>query len=133
MSYVTGVNRITEVLTSRMRDYSAEAAENIEKWANVITKKLLDNIKNASPEATSAYKKGWKRKVIKYYPGKFVYIIHNKERYQLSHLLEHGHMSRNGTKTPAKIHIKPFADEAAEEYEAQVIGILANKEYKNDT
>ena len=46
-----------------------------------------------SPKDTGDYKKGWR---IKQDKARKSIIVHNATDYQLTHLLEHGHVKRNG-------------------------------------
>lgn len=65
-------------------------------------------LRNTSPVKTGSYAKGWKVGTRR---GSD-YIVHNATDYQLTHLLENGHVIRNkkGTygRAPAHKHIKPF-------------------------
>ena len=71
------------------------------------SKEAAKGLKNQSPVLTGDYAKGWTSKNT--YKGKYSKIntIHNKTDYQLTHLLEYGHVKRNGGRVAAKPHIKP--------------------------
>lgn len=77
-----------------------------------ISKEAVKKLREKSPKKTGDYKKGWRVTTEK--RGKK--IVHNKTDYQLTHLLEFGHANVNGGRTPAKVHIRPVAEEAVEKY-----------------
>lgn len=62
------------------------------------------------------YSKGWKVKTT-LKPAYASAVIHNKTDYQLTHLLEYGHITRNGTRTRAFKHIKPVEEYCQNEFE----------------
>lgn len=56
-------------------------------------------------------------------------IIYNKDKPGLAHLLEHGHVTRNGTgrtydPTPAHVHIQPVEERIAEDFGKDLIEVL---------
>jgi len=43
-------------------------------------------------------------------------VVHNKEHYRLTHLLEFGHANRNGTRTQPIPHIRATEDKYREKF-----------------
>lgn len=78
-----------------------------------IAKEGVQKLRNTSPRKTGDYAKGWR---VKRERGRDIPIvtIHNATDYQLTHLLENGHVVVNGKGTygraPAKKHIKPVEE-----------------------
>lgn len=124
------IDSFTKSLSSVLTSYSEAASASIEERAEVIADKLCADIKKASPKLTGAYQRNWTVTKKRYYPGKFEFTVHNKKEYQLTHLLENSHKSRNGSTVAARVHIKPSADKAVQEYETEVDAILQNGGYK---
>jgi hypothetical protein len=108
-----------------LNDYSSDIQEAIIAEAEKVSKKGRDELKNTSPKRTGKYRKGWKVKTEKG-NGFVECIIHNSTNYQLTHLLEHSHLTRNGRKTTPKVHIKPVEQACIKEYEKSVEKIIKN-------
>lgn len=112
-----------------LNDYSAEIQDGITKETQTIAKsgakelrdKSLVNKKNTARRGS--YAKGWTVKTEKGF-GEIKCTIHNKTDYQLTHLLEKGHLTRNGSKTRAVVHIKPVEESLKEEYESNIKDII---------
>lgn len=127
---MTKYNSILDV-ADILNDYSEEIQEAITEEAEKIAKEGVQSLKHTSPvnkkntRHKGKYAKGWRVKVTK---GKgFVNcIIHNATDYQLTHLLENGHLTRNGGKTKPIKHIEPVHDKCIEDYESGVERIIKN-------
>lgn len=61
------------------------------------------------------YAKGWtaKNESVRHHSR---WVIHNKNKPGLAHLLEHGHANVNGGSTPGRIHIKPIEEKLQKDY-----------------
>lgn len=108
-----------------LNEYSSEIQEAIQSEAEKVSKKGAAELKEKSPNRTGKYAKGWRVKTIK---GKgFVECtIYNGTSYQLTHLLENGHLTRNGKKIPAIKHIEPVEQKCIKEYQKNVETIIKN-------
>lgn len=94
-------------------------AENITQGITVAgyeaAKECRKALKQTSPKQHGDYSKSWVISKQKGRPGEPTkYIVHNREHYRLTHLLENGHAKRGGGRTRAIPHIAP-AEEAAKE------------------
>ena len=89
-----------------------------------VSKESVQKLKNSSPIKTGDYAKGWGTKTQRERNGLNTITVHNKTNYQLTHLLENGHVVRNAKGTygraPAIVHIKPVEDYAISEFPAEV-------------
>ena len=111
-------------------EYNELVGDVVEKSARKAARDTVQRLRNTSPSYTGDYASGWTYK--KGGKGNRIsgvgaangYIVHNRENYQLTHLLEKGHVIRNkkGTygRAPAYPHIAPAADEGASEFEENI-------------
>lgn len=106
---MTNPENLAEEIQRVLAAWATGADERIE----VAKKETADAIKKelqvTSPKRKKgggAYRKGWQVKKVKY-GNSTSYIVYNKTRYQLTHLLEHGHAKKNGGRVQAYPHITP--------------------------
>lgn len=112
-------------LDRQLSAYLSGAAIKIKANSDEIAKKhaqkLAKTIKEASPVGTGMkkghYKDGWKaRKNYANVEGSFEYEVRNTKKYQLTHLLEHGHIAANGVRVGVRPHINSNAEEEIEAF-----------------
>lgn len=108
-----------------LEEYSMEIQDEITKEAQRIALEAKKKLKSSSPKRTGKYSKGWSVKTTKGF-GFVQCIVHNSTNYQLTHLLEKPHATRNGGITTPKVHIKPVEESSIKEY-----GNNANKIIEN--
>ena len=109
--------QMKEVLDEVNKEVEQSAKRNIQ----TVAKESVQKLKNASPRKTGSYEKGWAVKK----NGDMDVTVHNKTDYQLTHLLENGHIIRNkkGTygRTSGIKHIKPVEEWASDELPRRII------------
>lgn len=105
------INNLASEISKILKEYTNEVEQGIEETQDKIAKDSVKKLKANSPKLTGSYRKGWRVKT----EGNKK-IIHNKTDYQLTHLLENGHVNRDGSRTPAIVHIKPVEESAIKEF-----------------
>ena len=114
-------------IKSMLSEYSQDIQDEIAKEAERIGKESAKELKHTSPVKSGRYKKGWTTKVERGFSEVKV-IVHNKTAYQLTHLLEHSHLLRNGQKSIPKEHIYPVEQNAIREFELKVEQIIGGNQ-----
>ncbi len=122
---MTSIDNMADEIMKGLTEYSelADTAmkKAVRKTANSVKKEISEN----APKDTGRYAKSWTAKKTKENSHTLEMTVHSKNRYQIAHLLEHGHAKRNGGRVPGKPHIAP-----AEENGAELLQTLIRKELK---
>lgn len=117
------LNQLSDEIIKSLEAYNDDVAEKIDRIVEETSKELRDELKKTSPrykgdepekkKRAGKYARSWKLKRISDKKGNSVFVVHNTQ-YQLTHLLENGHLKRNGDRTKAIPHIKPAEDKFTE-------------------
>lgn len=110
-----------EVFAKAINDYLElyveDIGEAVEETSNNIGKEARDELRLTSPKKKGRYAKGWTVKKDRKNKNYYTIKIHNKTDYQLTHLLEFSHATRNGGRTKAIPHIRPIEQKYKEQFE----------------
>ena len=108
-------NSVEIQLQQIMDEYSVKVQSASREACRKVSRKLARTLRNTSPKRTGEYASGWTSKQ----ENADTYIVHNKKKPGLAHLLENGHVIKNKYgvfgRAPAHKHIEPAADAAKEE------------------
>src|SRR5690625_3410569 len=113
------IEGLVDEITRALKEYTSEVEEGMEKAKQKVAKKGAKTLRETSPKKTGRYAKGWTAT-----KQGTNYTIHNKDRYQLAHLLEFGHAKRGGGRVPGKAPIGPVEEQVIKEYEDEVEKVI---------
>ena len=116
---------------------SSEVMRELEKYADVTTEKVKkavqnagktvrDEIKASAPSDTGKYSKSWTVKTVRETSNSLELVVHSRNRYQLSHLLEFGHAKRGGGRVSARPHIASAEEKAIKVFEEEIKEAITN-------
>lgn len=112
---MVSINQMADAIIRELAEYSESVKEEMQQAADDLTKDGVSMLQSSSPERTGKYARSWARK-----KTKTGYVIHNKNHYRLTHLLEHGHVKRGGGRVAAKAHIRPVEERLVEQFTRRV-------------
>ena len=118
------MDSVTVQLQNILDEYSEDVRRAANDSINRVAKEGVTKLRNTSPKKTGSYAKGWGLKKEGGTMGINTVTIHNRTDYQLTHLLENGHVVRNAKGTfgraPAIKHIKPVEEWANQELPQEI-------------
>lgn len=105
------INNLNSAIKSVLDEYQEEVTEKVKEVLPKVGKDTVKELKQTSPKKSGKYAKGWKTQVEEGRLGSVV-TVYNSDRYQLTHLLEKGHASRDGGRVSGIPHIRPAEEHA---------------------
>lgn len=130
MSNSIKIENLQSEVMKYLTDYVEDIEEGVEEVTDKICKEAVTELKQTSPKRQGTrknpYWKGWTKK--KESKGRrYTTKIYNKTNYQLTHLLENGHATRNGGRTKAQPHIKPVEEKYNKLYEEEIKKVITRR------
>ena len=114
------VNQMAEAITQSLGEYAELSNEVMKQSVTEVSQFVKKDIQVNAPVRTGKYKKSWAAKKVQENANSLTMVVHSRDRYQIAHLLEHGHARRNGNRVAAIPHIAPAEQKGAEELKEKI-------------
>lgn len=117
---------LVKAVMDALEEYNDMTALEMEEIAKQVAKEGAKKLKQTSPRSSGKggpkghYADGWSVKYVKISVNRFSFVIHNRKKPGLAHLLENGHQLHQGGRAPAIPHIKEVEEWCNEEFERRV-------------
>jgi hypothetical protein len=106
MSPTIKPEELSETIMQGLEEYRNLSTEAMKEAVEKTAKEVKKEIQNRAPVKSGKYKRSWKISKTRESAEKLELTVHAR-RYQLTHLLEHGHAKRGGGRVSARPHIAP--------------------------
>ena len=114
------IDQLAAEIAKGLAEYSQDVVEKVNVSSAKISKAAVQQLKTTSPKRYGKYAKSWAVKTEPAAGQPNTQIIHNKDHYRLTHLLEHGHAKAGGGRVEGKPHIRPAEEMVIQEFMADV-------------
>lgn len=111
------IDQMADAIMQGLNEYAELATEDMKKAVKSASKTVKKEIQAGAPQKSGAYSKSWAVKTVRETANSLEQTVHSKNRYQLAHLLEHGHAKRGGGRVSGKAHIAPAEQMGIEQLE----------------
>lgn len=105
MSRNTSIDDMDSAIMAELEKYADLAADDLKDAVKETAKSVRKDIQDNTPVDTGKYKKSWSVKNVHEDSESIDLVVHSRNRYQIAHLLEHGHAKRGGGRVAARPHI----------------------------
>ena len=119
-------DQLASAVMEGLKEYADLAAYDMKKAVKKAGTSVRKEIQQNAPSDTGAYANSWAVKKEKETSDSLQLIVHSKNRYQMAHLLEHGHAKRGGGRVAGKAHIAPAEEKAVRQLEEEIERSLQN-------
>ena len=120
MNERVSIDQMASTIMEGLQEYADLATDDLKESVKKAGKTVKDEIKQTAPKDTGKYAKSWTVKTVKETSNTLDVVVHSRNRYQIAHLLEHGHAKRSGGRVAARPHIAPAEEKAIETLEREV-------------
>ena len=115
------IDNLAKTIMEGIQEYADVASEDVKTAVRKAGKNVKAEISANAPKRTGAYAKSWAVKTEKETAHSLEVVVHSKNRYQIAHLLEHGHAKRGGGRVAGIPHIAPAEEKAVRQLEEDIV------------
>lgn len=120
MGKKTSIENFAGELEEILTEYADVTSEGVKAAVQKTSKEVRERVQAGAPVQTGKYKKSWSERKLKETASSLSMVVYSRNRYQLTHLLEHGHAKRAGGRTRAFPHIAPAEQEGIKMLESEI-------------
>ena len=120
----TKIDNLANEIMAGLKEYADLASDDVKKAVRKAGNTVRKEISENAPKDTGAYAKSWSVKKTKETSNSLEVTVYSKNRYQLAHLLEHGHAKRGGGRVAARPHIAQAEQSAVETLDSEIAKAL---------
>ena len=114
------IDQMANEIMKGLTEYADLATDEMKSAVRKAGKTVRDEIKANAPKNTGKYASSWTAKTTLESSHVLQITVHSPKKYQLAHLLEHGHAKRNGGRTQAQPHIASAEEAGVRQLEAEI-------------
>ena len=115
------IDNLAKTIMEGLQEYADVASTDVKAAVRKAGKNVKAEISANAPKRTGAYAKSWAVKTEKETAHSLEVVVHSKNRYQIAHLLEHGHAKRGGGRVAGIPHIAPAEEKAVKQLEEDIV------------
>ena len=116
----TKIDNMADAIMEGLLEYADASTdmvkEAVKKAGNTVKKEISAN----APSRTGKYKKSFTVTKQEESSNGMTVVVHSKNRYQLTHLLEKGHAKRGGGRVAAIPHIAPAEEKGIKQLQEEI-------------
>lgn len=126
MAARVSIGNMADAIMKELNAYADMTADGVKTAVQRAAKTVKSEIQAGAPVKTGAYKKSWAAKNTAESANKLEITVYSRNRYQLAHLLEHGHAKRGGGRVAARPHIASAEQSGIEQLEQEIERCIRN-------
>lgn len=111
--------QLSDIIMEGLKEYKNLSTDAMKDAVEKTAKDVKNEIQDKAPVRTGRYKRSWTVTKTEENADRLVMTVH-AGRYQLTHLLEHGHAKRGGGRVAAIPHIAPAGENGEKQLEEEI-------------
>ena len=120
------IDQLADTVMRELENYAETTTDGVKAAVKKAANTVKKEISATAPVRTGKYAKSWATKITGENSHAIEITVHSRNRYQLAHLLEHGHAKRNGGRVAARPHIAAAEHRGIEELEREIERSIRN-------
>lgn len=126
MATRVSIDGMADAIMKELNGYADASTEGVKAAVQKAAKTVKTEIQAGAPVRSGKYKKSWSTKNTAESSNKLEITVYSRNRYQIAHLLEHGHAKRGGGRVAARPHIALAEQAGIEQLQQEIERCLRN-------